>query len=107
MVGVVSPKLKDHPLSDVQEFIQYIRSYPLYMEAVSIRKPRTRHDVVTVVPLNMAQFDSWNNNDAFLTIIETYWGWRFISIRKLDKLQLTRLPILQNAEFPTVHCNNQ
>jgi hypothetical protein len=59
------------------------------MEAVSsIRKPRTRHAVVTVGPLNMGHFASWNNNDAFLNIIVSYWGWRFISIRKLDKLQL-------------------
>jgi hypothetical protein len=34
--------------------IQYIRSYPPYLEAVSsIRNPRTRHAVVTVDPLNM------------------------------------------------------
>jgi hypothetical protein len=34
--------------------IQYIRSYPPYLEAVSsIRNPRTRHVVVTVDPLNM------------------------------------------------------
>jgi hypothetical protein len=35
-------------------FIQYIRSYPPYLEAVaSIRNPRTRHAVVTRDPLNM------------------------------------------------------
>jgi hypothetical protein len=40
------------------------------MEAVSsIHKPRTRHDVLTVGPLNMGQFASWNNNEASLTII--------------------------------------
>jgi hypothetical protein len=34
--------------------IQYIRSYPPHLEAVSsIRNPRTRHAVVTVDPLNM------------------------------------------------------
>jgi hypothetical protein len=34
--------------------IQYIRSYPPYLEAVSsIRNPTTRHAVVTVDPLNM------------------------------------------------------
>jgi hypothetical protein len=33
--------------------IQYIRSYPPYLEAVSIRKPRMCHAVVTVDPLNM------------------------------------------------------
>jgi hypothetical protein len=33
--------------------IQYIRSYPPYLEAVSsIRNPRTHHTVVTVDPLN-------------------------------------------------------
>jgi hypothetical protein len=33
--------------------IQYIRSYPPFLEAVSsIRNPRTRHAVVTVDPLN-------------------------------------------------------
>jgi hypothetical protein len=33
--------------------IQYIRSYPPYLEAVSsIRNPRTRHAVVTVDPLD-------------------------------------------------------
>jgi len=37
--------------------IQYIRSYPPYLEAVSsIRNPRTRHAVVTVDPLNMARY---------------------------------------------------
>jgi hypothetical protein len=34
--------------------IQYIRSYPPYLEAVSsIRNPRTRHAVVTMDSLNM------------------------------------------------------
>jgi hypothetical protein len=34
--------------------IQYIRSYPPYLEAVSsVRNPRSRHAVVTVDPLNM------------------------------------------------------
>jgi hypothetical protein len=34
--------------------IQHIRSYPPYLEAVScIRKPRTRHAVMTVEPFNM------------------------------------------------------
>jgi hypothetical protein len=34
--------------------IQYIRSYPPYIEAVSsIRNPRTRHAVVTRNPVNM------------------------------------------------------
>jgi hypothetical protein len=33
--------------------IQYIRSYPPYLEAVSIRNPKTRLAVVTVDPLNM------------------------------------------------------
>jgi hypothetical protein len=36
--------------------IQYIRSYPPYLEAVSsIHNPRTRHAVVTVDPLNMGE----------------------------------------------------
>jgi hypothetical protein len=34
--------------------IQYIRSYPPYLEAISsIRNPRTHHAMVTVDPLNM------------------------------------------------------
>jgi hypothetical protein len=37
--------------------IQYIRSYPPYLETVSsIRTPSTRHAVVTVNPLNMSTF---------------------------------------------------
>jgi hypothetical protein len=44
-----TPKLEDHPL-----LIQYIHSYPPYLEAVSsIRNLRTRHAAVTKDPLNM------------------------------------------------------
>jgi hypothetical protein len=57
---IAMSELEDHPLSAVREcFFQYIRSYPPYLEAVSsIRKPRTRHAVVTVDILNTGQFAS-------------------------------------------------
>jgi hypothetical protein len=57
--GVVSstpnPQAGDSPLVGCPRlFIQYIRSYPPYLEDVSsIRNLRTRHAVVTRDPLNM------------------------------------------------------
>jgi hypothetical protein len=53
--GLSTPKLEDHPLSAVPRLlIQYIHSFPPYLEAVSsIRNPRTCHAVVTVDSLNM------------------------------------------------------
>jgi hypothetical protein len=57
--GVVSPPPNHQaggppPVGCPRLFIQYIRSYPPYLEAVSsIRNLRTRHAVVTGDPLNM------------------------------------------------------
>jgi hypothetical protein len=44
------------PVGGPRLLIQYIRSYPPYLEAVSsIRNLRTRHAVVTRDPLNIGQ----------------------------------------------------
>jgi hypothetical protein len=57
--GVVSPPPTPQaggprPVGCPRLLIQYIRSYPSYLQAVSsIRNLRTRHVVVTGVPLNM------------------------------------------------------
>jgi hypothetical protein len=59
MVGVVSSPPNPQaggspPVGCPRLLIEYIRSYPPYLEAVSsIRNLRTRHAVVTVDPLNM------------------------------------------------------
>jgi hypothetical protein len=46
-----TPKLEDHP---PWQLIQYIRSYPPYLEAISsINNLRTRHALVTRDPANM------------------------------------------------------
>jgi hypothetical protein len=69
MVGVVSPQ--PNPQAGVQPlvgcprlFIQYIRSYPPYLETVSsIRNLRTRHAVVTGDHLTLDQ-----HNDIWLKV---------------------------------------
>jgi hypothetical protein len=58
MVGDISPPPNPQaggtPTVDRPRLlVQYIRSYPPYLDAVSIHKPMTRHAVVTVDPLNM------------------------------------------------------
>jgi hypothetical protein len=66
-VGVVRPPPNPQaggppPVGCPRLLIQYIRSYPPYLEAVSsIRNLWTRHAVVTRDPLNM---------DALITVLE-------------------------------------
>jgi hypothetical protein len=44
-----NPKLEDHPMSAVRDCIQYICSYPPYLEAVSsVRNLRMLHAVALV-----------------------------------------------------------
>jgi hypothetical protein len=58
--------------------IQYIRSYPPYVEAVSsIRNPRIRHAVVTVDPLNMGNMSLWDTK-----IFWVYGDGRFLSTKQ-------------------------
>jgi hypothetical protein len=64
--GDVSPssKLKDHPLSDVGDCIQYIRNYLQYLEAVSpIRHPKTHHVVATEIQITWLSFGLIAIND--------------------------------------------
>jgi hypothetical protein len=63
--GVVSPPPnlqtgRPPPVGCPRLLIQYIRSYPSYLEAVSsIRNPRTRHAVVTSDPVNRRKETTW------------------------------------------------
>jgi hypothetical protein len=51
----LTPKLEGHPVGSPQLLIQYVRSYPPYLEGISsICNLRTHHALVTRNPLNMA-----------------------------------------------------
>jgi hypothetical protein len=76
-LGVVSPTLNPQaggpPLVGCPPLlIQYIRSYPPYLEDFSsIRNLRTRHAMVTKDPTNMANFTVWVQN-LVLTLREEH-----------------------------------
>jgi hypothetical protein len=55
-----SPKLEDHPLSAVRDcFIEYIRSYPPYLEAAPFhRHLMTRHAVVKGAHIRRVMFQN-------------------------------------------------
>jgi hypothetical protein len=56
LISCATLKLEDHPLSAERDSVQYIRSYPPYLEAVFfIRNLRTRCTLVTRDALNMDQ----------------------------------------------------
>jgi hypothetical protein len=81
-----TPKLEDHPIGSQRLLIQYIRSYPPYLEAVSsIRNLRTRHALVTRDPPPLEK------KSPQYPLIETRWAsepaWIWCTL-------LTKLPFL-------------